>query len=103
MPDNPWPDSYDPEAILADPDAHPTHKLYAAINLGVRDRGERWAKCANCGLPYQLHHKGEPYVLVLSTDGARIGVTATEDWNDGTVCSQPCFDEFVRYLNNPEG
>ena len=46
--------TYDPDAILADPAAHPVHKRYAAINVGVRDRGERWAKCLNCGEPYQV-------------------------------------------------
>ena len=45
---------YDPDAILADPDAHPVHKHYAAINVGIRDRAERWAKCLNCGEPYQV-------------------------------------------------
>ena len=45
---------YDPDAILADPAAHPVHKRYAAINVGIRDRGERWAKCLNCGEPYQV-------------------------------------------------
>ena len=32
--------TYDPDAVLANPDAHPVHKRYAAINVGVRDRGE---------------------------------------------------------------
>ena len=41
--------TYDPDAVLANPDAHPVHKRYAAINVGVRDRGERWAKCLDCG------------------------------------------------------
>ena len=45
---------YDPDAILADPNVHPVHKLYAEINVGIRDRGERWAKCLNCGEPYQV-------------------------------------------------
>lgn len=45
---------YDPDAILADPAAHPVHKHYAAINVGIRDRAERWAKCLNCGEPYQV-------------------------------------------------
>lgn len=26
---------YDPDAILADPTAHPIHKMYAEINIGV--------------------------------------------------------------------
>ncbi len=30
--------TYDPDAILADPAAHPVHKRYAAINVGIRDR-----------------------------------------------------------------
>ena len=71
------PDAYDPDAILADPDAHPMHKHYAEINIGIRDRGERWVKCANCGRPYQL----------------------TEQWSNGTVCSARCDDELVSYLN----
>jgi hypothetical protein len=68
---------YDPDAILADPTAHPIHKRYAYINIGIRDRGERWAKCANCGEPYQL----------------------TEAWSDGTVCSQRCWYQFADDLN----
>lgn len=73
------PDGYDPDAILADPEAHPIHKMYAEINIGVRDRGERWSKCANCGDPYRL----------------------TEEWNDTTVCSQSCFDSYLEYVNDP--
>jgi hypothetical protein len=56
---------YDPDAILADPGAHPVHVMYALINIGIRDRGEAWAKCAFCGEPYML----------------------TEEWSDATVCS----------------
>lgn len=37
------------EPILADPDP-----IYAAIDIGIRERGERWSTCANCGHPYQL-------------------------------------------------
>lgn len=69
-------EAYDPDAILADPNAHPIHKMYAAINIGIRDRGERWAKCANCGKPYQL----------------------TEEWINGTVCSPICFDDYLGYV-----
>lgn len=72
---------YDPDAILADPDAHPLHKMYAEINIGIRDRGERWAKCANCGEPYML----------------------TAEWSETTVCSDTCFDEFCKYLNTDVG
>lgn len=67
---------YDPDGILADPHAHPIHKMYAAINVGIRDRGERWSKCPNCGDPYQL----------------------TEDWNDMTFCSPECGDAFTADL-----
>lgn len=67
---------YDPDAILADPDAHPIHLMYAMINIGIRDRGERWAKCANCGEPYQL----------------------TEEWSGDTVCSERCGREYTNYL-----
>jgi hypothetical protein len=67
---------YDPDAILADPDAHPKHRAVAAINIGIRDRGERWAKCPNCGDPYQI----------------------TEEWTNETVCSSACGDAFTAYL-----
>jgi hypothetical protein len=81
-------DTYDPDAILADPLALPTHKMYAAINIGIRDRGERWSKCANCGQPYQLiDHPTENW---------------GEPWIDTTVCSPTCFDEYLTYVNNPE-
>jgi hypothetical protein len=68
--------TYNPDAILADPNSPLIHKVYAAINIGIRDRGERWAKCANCGEPYQL----------------------TEEWADETVCSKTCWDDFASYL-----
>lgn len=68
----PEPD-YDPEAILADPEAPMIHKVYAMINIGVRDRGEQWAKCPNCGDPYMI----------------------TEEWSNGTVCSERCGAEFI--------
>jgi hypothetical protein len=71
--------AYDPDAILADPQAHPIHKMYAEINIGVRDRGEVWSKCANCGAPYQL----------------------TEAWTSDTVCGKSCFNDYLNYLNNP--
>lgn len=69
-------DNYDPDAILADPTSHPIHKMYAEINIGIRDRGEHWSKCANCGEPYQL----------------------TESWSQGTVCSESCFSDFAASL-----
>lgn len=81
MGDFPSKDVYDPDAILADPNAHPIHKRYAEINIGVRDRGERWAKCANCGQPYQL----------------------TQAWSDGTVCSEGCFAAFSASLSEDLG
>ena len=67
---------YDPDAILADPNSHPKHVAYALINIGIRDRGERWAKCANCGDPYQL----------------------TEKWSDTTACSSECYRAFGDYI-----
>lgn len=70
---------YNPDAILADPGSHPVHRQIAAINIGVRDRGERWSKCANCGQPYQL----------------------SEAWTNETVCGEPCFNAYTDYLNNP--
>jgi len=69
-------DRYDPDAILADPAAHPVHKVYAAINIGIRDRGERWSKCANCGQPYQL----------------------TEERDREPLCSPGCDREYTAYL-----
>jgi len=71
---------YDPDAILADPDAHPKHRAIAAINIRVRDHGEHWAKCCNCGDPYQL----------------------TEQWPYPDVCSGRCAAQYVAYLNNPD-
>ena len=52
--------------------------MYAAVNIGIRDRGEAWMKCANCG---RL---------------ARMDVPEFE--GDGTVCSPRCFDEFAASL-----
>lgn len=69
-------DDYDPDAILADPDAHPVHKMYAEINIGIRDRGEVWSKCSNCGQPYQV----------------------TEERSDLTVCSESCGREYAAYV-----
>jgi transposase len=71
--------TYDPDAILADPFAHPIHKMYAEINIGIRDRNEVWSKCPNCGEPYQL----------------------TEEWQDPTVCSEACYSGYLAYLDDP--
>lgn len=60
--------TYNPDAVLADPLSHPVHVKYAEINIGIRDRGERWTKCLECGDPYQL----------------------TEQWTDGYACSTLC-------------
>jgi hypothetical protein len=57
-------------------DGYVLHEAYAAINERVA-AGEAWAKCANCGSPYQL----------------------TEQWGDMTVCSSNCFTEYCSYLN----
>lgn len=65
-------ETYDPDAILADPEAHPVHAMYAAINVDIRDNGARWRKCANCGEPYRL----------------------TAEWSSETVCGDVCADEF---------
>ena len=70
---------YDPDEILADPDAHPKHVAYALINIGIRDRGEEWSKCANCGDPYQL----------------------TEQWHSWDICSDACAKAFEAYLLDP--
>lgn len=64
---------YDPDAILADSDSHPIHRMYAEINIGVRDRGERWGKCMNCGGLFQL----------------------TETWSDSSLCSEVCGREYI--------
>lgn len=64
-------EKYDPDKILADPKSHPVHVKYAKINKGIRDRGEHWSKCLNCGEPYQL----------------------TEKWDDSYACSTSCADE----------
>jgi hypothetical protein len=73
-------DDYDPDAILAEPKSHPLQKMYAEINIGIRDRGEVWSKCPNCGEPYQI----------------------TEEWTDPTVCSQECGDDYARYVCYPD-
>lgn len=78
--DMPSTNTYDPDAILADPDAPEIHKVYARINIGIRDRGEKWSKCAHCGNPYQL----------------------TEAWSTEQICSDECKDMYVSYLNNLE-
>jgi hypothetical protein len=70
---------YDPEAVLADPFAPAIHKMYAEINIGVRDRGERWAKCSNCGEPYQI----------------------TPEWPNETFDSSRCEEEYRHYLADP--
>jgi hypothetical protein len=67
---------YDPDAILADPDSHPKHVACALINIGIRDRGERWAKCLDCGEPYQL----------------------TDEWTSPEFCSDACCGAFTADL-----
>ena len=44
---------HNPEEILNNPNAPFEHRLYASINIGVRDRGEKWSKCLNCGNPFR--------------------------------------------------
>lgn len=68
--------TYDPDVILADPNSLHIHRIYARINIGIRDRGEHWDKCANCGMPYQL----------------------TEEWNANRICSPVCEEEYREYL-----
>lgn len=60
--------NYNPEEILNDPNSHPTHKAYAEINIGIRDRGEQWAKCLNCGFPYQLAQDTNSYFCTFSCE-----------------------------------
>lgn len=50
---------------------HPLHAAYEEVNRRVA-MGEHWAKCANCGTPYQM----------------------TPQWSDGTVCSSGCYSSF---------
>ena len=71
-------DDYDPDAILADRNAHPIHKFYAAINIDARDNGTPWAKCPNCG---------DPFI----------------DYQGQTLCSERCERQYLDYINNPEG
>lgn len=54
--------------------------MYAEINIGIRDRGEKWSKCPNCGQLYQL----------------------TDEWNDTTVCSDRCAEDYLAYVNDPD-
>lgn len=82
-------DLYNPDEILDDPDAHPVHKMYAAINIGIRDRGERWGKCPNCGRPYQIVTAQEATPLM-------------PEWTSETVCSVFCGNEYARYLMSGE-
>ena len=70
---------YDPEAILNDPSAPLIHKMYALINIDVRDNGTHWSKCANCGDPY-----------VVESGGSL------------TVCDDDCAREFEAYLMHGE-
>lgn len=70
---------YDPEAILNDPDAPLIHKMYALINIDVRDNGTHWSKCANCGDPYVVEPGGSE-----------------------TVCSESCASQFTSYLMSGE-
>lgn len=69
---------YDPDAVLADPRSHPKHTAIAAINKRIRDYGEEWSKCVNCGEPYQVTPEG-----------------------NATVCSPACAREFDASMNEP--
>ena len=80
-------DTYNPDEILADPNAHPKHVMYAHINKGIRDNGEQWAKCANCGQPYQL--VGPLADAAFENTGYQPG---------DMVCSPLCEKEYNNYL-----
>lgn len=82
-------ETYDPDEILADPESHPVHRIYAHINKGIRDNGEEWAKCANCGSPYQT-------VGPIADESER----ATGYRPGSTVCSKICEREYDRYMNS---
>jgi hypothetical protein len=73
-----FPDDYNPDTILADHASHPIHRMYAAINVGIRDRGEHWSKCHDCGIPYQL----------------------TEEWGSTTACSPACLSAYIAYVES---
>jgi hypothetical protein len=74
---DPMNEPYDPDAILADPKSHPLQQIYAKINIGIRDRGEHWEKCRQCGKPYRV----------------------TEQWLSQTLCSEACINAFARYID----
>ena len=91
---------YDPDAILADPDAPLIHKVYAEINIGIRDRGEKWSKCANCGEPYEIIVPGTEQAVRYAE---RNGLTEEEAaWSHDTVCSKNCAREYAAYVMNPD-
>ena len=73
--------TYDPDAILADPNSHPIHRRIAEINIRIRDHGEHWGKCANCGELYQM----------------------TPEWSSETVCSKNCYNSFRDDLLSDRG
>ena len=52
-------------ALLSRPYQLALDKRYAAINIGVRDRGEQWAGCLDCGEPFQST-EAWPYTLFCS-------------------------------------
>lgn len=72
-----WKEVWDRARDNETPLKHPLHAAYEEINTRVA-QGEMWAKCANCGSPYQM----------------------TEEWSDGTVCSRNCHAAYVSYLTN---
>lgn len=80
-------DTYDPDKILADPESHPAHRIYAKINKGIQDNGEQWAKCANCGSPYQT-------VGAIADESER----ATGYRSGNTLCSEICEQAYRTYL-----
>lgn len=59
------------------------HTAIAMVNAQVQYHGTPWVKCANCGSPFRLD---------LDVEG-----------RSSEICSGECHDEYVAYLNSPEG
>lgn len=62
----------DPRTGVESDVVFPEHVFYAGINADIKENGNHYAKCANCGTVYQL----------------------TPEWSEGTVCSTSCGREF---------
>lgn len=72
-----WKEIWDEAKNNQSPDRHPLHAAYEEVNRRIA-AGESWAKCANCGSPYQL----------------------TMEWSNNTVCSLSCHNDYLDYMNS---